>query len=187
MAMTAAEAKAAEAKAAAKKEKMVRDLAKLEVAQKEATEMKSVIKEKVTITKECPNKGKTGTITNLLIDRNHVRMNVLLEGRSTDDVMGYEVCNTKQFTFINPVMIEKFGKKGRVAKVADPAKANKVDFNNNVKKARIAMKAGKAVDIAVVAAITAALNKWNAAPGQPSVTKIYGKAKLAAEAKAKKK
>lgn len=174
--LTAAEQKRAQEKSEAKKAKMQRDLAKLADAQKEAMELKIVLKEKVTITKKGNNEGRTGVITNLLNDRNHVRMNVLLEGRSSDDPFGYEACNLRQVIFSNPAMVAKFGKAVKTAK--DPARANKNEINKAVKRMRVSMKAGKAIEKADVDAIALAIVAWNNAPGKPVVAKEKAEKKI---------
>lgn len=152
--------------------RVMSDLEKLEVVQKEAAASKPLIGAKVKV-KKGVNEGKTGVIKTMLIDRMHLRFNVLLDGRSPDDPFGWEPTGLRGLVILDPALAAQYGK---VARVKDPTKALKAGMNNAIKAIRVAMKAGKAVDAALATTITTAVAEWNKAPGAPTVTKKYGKA-----------
>jgi len=150
-----------------KNKKVMGDLEKLEMLSSEAAKLKPVIGQAVKIRKGA-YEDKTGKVVKVIIDRMRVKMMVLVDGKSVDDPLGTLMLSTRDYTYVDAAIAAKYGKS---VNIKDPARANKLAINKAVKEIRTAMKQGKQVDPAQVAAISSAVAEWNKAPGAPYVKK----------------
>jgi len=154
-----------------KKKKVMGDLEKLELLQTEAGALKGVVGQAVKIMRG-GSEGKAGKIQRIIIDRMKVKVMVLLDNRSADDPLGTLMLATRDYTYTDPAMAAKYGKR---VNVKDPAQSNKRAINKAYYVIRDAMKAGKAIDPAVLAGMNQAAAEWNKAPGKPVEKKAKAK------------